>query len=100
MDRADGSQVWVETDAATASMYARQNGDDFVATIVEAGQIVTGRTFGGKRTMRAEVTYRVPASPGIVFGLLTYASTYQPGGQYEGAYRGIVALDATTVRPA
>lgn len=35
MDSEDGSQVWVETDAATAALYADRNGTDRVRMIVE-----------------------------------------------------------------
>lgn len=66
---------------------------------VEPGQVVTGRKFGGKQRLTVQVT-GVDPEVGMVFGLVAYASTFTPGGTYEGAFRGWTALDASTVTVA
>lgn len=63
------------------------------------GDTVTGTTYGGKRRFTVTVT-TAQADPDVVVGLLHYATTLTPGGQYEGSYRGLIALDPETVRSA
>jgi hypothetical protein len=70
----------------------------------QVGDRVTGCRYGSTRRVTVVLTtVAVDDTDGDILatvGLLAYASTFIPGGQYEGSFRGRTALDPATVRPA
>ena len=63
---------------------------------VKVGDIVTGTKLGVS-TRRLTATVTLVIDDIAVVGLWAYASTFTPGGLYEGCSRGVIALDPATV---